>query len=166
MGEFRVKCYVSVEVYYTDDGRLIPLSVEWEDGRVFRIDRAEEPENRDAVYRLNAEAPALLASCVRRRGGAIIHISTDYVFGGVASEPYREGPAGVPARYAWSAAFGLAVRGWNQGWSIGVFQFVKSARWRIGEQAALDALNQVHSQTGQGGPVEWHKMGSGWSWSR
>ena len=44
MGEFRVKCYVSVEVYYTDDGRLIPLSVEWEDGRVFRIDRAEEPE--------------------------------------------------------------------------------------------------------------------------
>ena len=40
MGEFRVKCYVSVEVYYTDDGRLIPLSVEWEDGRVFRIDRA------------------------------------------------------------------------------------------------------------------------------
>ena len=44
MGEFRVKCYVSVEVYYTDDGRLIPLSVEWEDVRVFRIDRAEEPE--------------------------------------------------------------------------------------------------------------------------
>ncbi len=62
------------------------------------VDRAEEPENRDAVYRLNAEAPALLASCVRRRGGAIIHISTDYVFSGVASEPYREGPAGLPAR--------------------------------------------------------------------
>lgn len=62
------------------------------------VDKAEEPENRDAVYRLNAEAPALLASCVRHRGGAIIHISTDYVFGGVASEPYREGPAGLPAR--------------------------------------------------------------------
>ncbi|MGH3863446.1 cob(I)yrinic acid a,c-diamide adenosyltransferase, partial [Actinokineospora sp.] len=26
-----------------------------------------------------------------------------------------------------TAAFGLALRGWNQGWSIGVFQFVKSA---------------------------------------
>ncbi|WP_153503947.1 cob(I)yrinic acid a,c-diamide adenosyltransferase [Cumulibacter manganitolerans] len=65
-----------------------------------------------------------------------------------------------------TAAFGLALRGWNQGWSIGVFQFVKSAKWRIGEQSALEALNDVHRGTGQGGPIEWHKMGSGWSWSR
>lgn len=65
-----------------------------------------------------------------------------------------------------TAAFGLALRGWNQGWSIGVFQFVKSAKWRIGEQAALQALDQVHRDTGDGGPVEWHKMGSGWSWTR
>ncbi|MFC8502845.1 cob(I)yrinic acid a,c-diamide adenosyltransferase [Pedococcus sp. NPDC057267] len=65
-----------------------------------------------------------------------------------------------------TAAFGLALRGWNQGWSIGVFQFVKSAKWRIGEQAALTALDDVHRTTGQGGPIEWHKMGSGWSWSR
>ena len=40
-----------------------------------------------------------------------------------------------------TAAFGLALRGWNQGWSIGVFQFVKSAKWRIGEQSALEALS-------------------------
>lgn len=65
-----------------------------------------------------------------------------------------------------TAAFGLALRGWNQGWSIGVFQFVKSEKWRVGEQTALEALDEVHSRTGQGGPVEWHKMGSGWSWSR
>lgn len=65
-----------------------------------------------------------------------------------------------------TAAFGLALRGWNQGWSIGVFQFVKSAKWRIGEEAALLALDEVHRTSGQGGPVEWHKMGSGWSWSR
>ena len=65
-----------------------------------------------------------------------------------------------------TAAFGLALRGWNQGWSIVVFQFVKSAKWRIGEQAALAALDDVHRTTGQGGPIEWHKMGSGWSWSR
>ena len=65
-----------------------------------------------------------------------------------------------------TAAFGLALRGWNQGWSIGVFQFVKSARWRIGEQAALETLAELHGQTGRGGPIEWHKMGSGWSWSR
>ena len=39
-----------------------------------------------------------------------------------------------------TAAFGLALRGWTQGWSIGVFQFVKSAKWRIGEQTALESL--------------------------
>jgi cob(I)alamin adenosyltransferase len=65
-----------------------------------------------------------------------------------------------------TAAFGLALRGWNQGWSIGVFQFVKSAKWKVGEEAALLALGELHERTGQGGPVEWHKMGAGWSWSR
>ncbi|MEO3936947.1 cob(I)yrinic acid a,c-diamide adenosyltransferase [Dermatophilaceae bacterium Soc4.6] len=65
-----------------------------------------------------------------------------------------------------TAAFGLALRGWSQGWPIGVFQFVKSAKWRIGEEGALMALDELHRTTGQGGPVEWHKMGSGWSWSR
>jgi cob(I)alamin adenosyltransferase len=65
-----------------------------------------------------------------------------------------------------TAAFGLALRGWNQGWRIGTFQFVKSAKWRIGEQTVLERLGQLHDETGEGGPVEWHKMGSGWSWSR
>lgn len=65
-----------------------------------------------------------------------------------------------------TAAFGLALRGWNQGWNIGVFQFVKSAKWRIGEQSVLERLGALHEETGEGGPVEWHKMGSGWSWSR
>ncbi|SDT32847.1 cob(I)yrinic acid a,c-diamide adenosyltransferase [Microlunatus soli] len=65
-----------------------------------------------------------------------------------------------------TAAFGLALRGWNQGWSSAVFQFVKSAKWRIGEQTALEQLDQIHRDTGAGGPMEWHKMGSGWSWSR
>jgi cob(I)alamin adenosyltransferase len=65
-----------------------------------------------------------------------------------------------------TAAFGLAIRGWNQGWNIGVFQFVKSAKWRIGEQTVLERLGELHRETGEGGPVEWHKMGAGWSWSR
>jgi cob(I)alamin adenosyltransferase len=65
-----------------------------------------------------------------------------------------------------TAAFGLALRGWNQGWSIGVFQFVKSAKWKVGEEEAFRALGRVHEQTGEGGPVEWHKMGAGWSWSK
>jgi cob(I)alamin adenosyltransferase len=63
-----------------------------------------------------------------------------------------------------TAAFGLALRGWAQGWPIGVFQFVKSAKWRVGEEKALKALGAVHEQTGEGGPVVWNKMGEGWSW--
>ena len=65
-----------------------------------------------------------------------------------------------------TAAFGIGLRGWNQGWRIGVFQFVKSAKWRIGEQTVLERLGRLHDETGEGGPVEWHKMGSGWSWTR
>src|SRR2546421_528542 len=65
-----------------------------------------------------------------------------------------------------TAAFGLALRGWSAGWSIGVFQFVKSAKWKVGEEAAFRALHEVHQRTGQGGSVEWHKMGEGWSWAR
>jgi cob(I)alamin adenosyltransferase len=59
-----------------------------------------------------------------------------------------------------TAAFGLALRGWNQGWNIGVFQFVKSAKWRLGEQTVFEKLGELD------GRIEWHKMGSGWSWSR
>jgi cob(I)alamin adenosyltransferase len=65
-----------------------------------------------------------------------------------------------------TAAFGLALRGWNQGWSIGVFQFVKSAKWRLGEQTGFETLGDLHREHGVGGEIEWHKMGSGWSWSR
>jgi len=63
-----------------------------------------------------------------------------------------------------TAAFGLALRGWNQGWGIAVYQFVKSAKWRVGEEAAFRALGRLHEQTGEGGEVAWHKMGEGWSW--
>jgi cob(I)alamin adenosyltransferase len=61
-----------------------------------------------------------------------------------------------------TAAFGLALRAWNQGWPIGVFQFVKSAKWKVGEESALRTLGA----SGEGGTVTWHKMGEGWSWTR
>ena len=63
-----------------------------------------------------------------------------------------------------TAAFGLALWAWSAGWPIGVFQFVKSAKWRVGEERALRALGDLHGRTGAGAPVAWHKMGEGWSW--
>jgi cob(I)alamin adenosyltransferase len=65
-----------------------------------------------------------------------------------------------------TAAFGMALRAWSAGWAIGVFQFTKSPKWKVGEEGALRALGEVHASTGAGGPVTWHKMGAGWSWLR
>jgi dTDP-4-dehydrorhamnose reductase len=55
------------------------------------VDAAETDE--DAAYRVNALGPANLASALARRGGRLIHVSTDYVFAGDASAPY---PADAP----------------------------------------------------------------------
>jgi cob(I)alamin adenosyltransferase len=65
-----------------------------------------------------------------------------------------------------TAAFGMALRAWNQGFDVAVFQFVKSAKWKVGEEAAFRELGRRHDEHGVGGAVEWHKMGAGWSWSR
>ena len=50
--------------------------------------------------------------------------------------------------------------------SVAVFQFVKSAKWKVGEESAFAALGTLNAEQGIGGAVEWHKMGSGWSWTR
>lgn len=71
-----------------------------------------------------------------------------------------------PGKGKSTAAFGMALRAWNTGMSVAVFQFVKSAKWKVGEESAFAQLGRLHDETGAGGPVEWHKMGSGWSWSR
>ena len=63
-----------------------------------------------------------------------------------------------------TAAFGMALRAWNSGMDVGVFQFVKSAKWRVGEESVFGRLGQLHSDEGVGAPVDWPKMGAGWSW--
>jgi cob(I)alamin adenosyltransferase len=65
-----------------------------------------------------------------------------------------------------TAAFGMALRAWNIGLDVGVFQFVKSAKWQVGEETAFQELGRLHDEHGIGGAVEWQKMGAGWSWAR
>src|SRR4051794_17431862 len=65
-----------------------------------------------------------------------------------------------------TAAFGMAMRAWNQGWPVAVYQFVKSAKWKVGEENALTALGRLHEQTGEGGPRVSHKIGHGGGWAR
>lgn len=54
-----------------------------------------------------------------------------------------------------SSAFGMLMRSWARGYRCGVFQFVKSGKWKIGEAKAAAAL----------GGIDWEKMGDGWSWT-
>jgi len=60
-----------------------------------------------------------------------------------------------------TAAFGVVQRAWAQGWPVGVYQFLKSGRWRVGEQAAAAAL----TASGAGGRIDWFTMGDGWTWT-
>ena len=52
-----------------------------------------------------------------------------------------------------SAAFGVMVRGWARGWTVGVVQFVKGGKWKTGERKLADHLG-----------IEWHTLGDGFTW--
>jgi len=53
-----------------------------------------------------------------------------------------------------TSAFGMLLRSWNRDYRCGVVQFIKSGKWKVGEQRAAEAL----------GGIDWMKMGDGWSW--
>jgi cob(I)alamin adenosyltransferase len=53
-----------------------------------------------------------------------------------------------------TSAFGMLMRSWARGYRCGVFQFVKSGKWKVGEAKAAAAL----------GGIDWEKMGDGWTW--
>ncbi|TMF76804.1 MAG: cob(I)yrinic acid a,c-diamide adenosyltransferase [Chloroflexi bacterium] len=52
-----------------------------------------------------------------------------------------------------TAAFGTALRAVARGWKVCVIQFVKSNRWKVGEQETATRLG-----------VEWWTIGDGFTW--
>ncbi|MEM7095496.1 MAG: cob(I)yrinic acid a,c-diamide adenosyltransferase [Actinomycetota bacterium] len=52
-----------------------------------------------------------------------------------------------------SAAFGVMVRGLAMEWPVAVIQFVKSGKWKVGEE-------KLGRQLG----VDWHSVGEGFTW--
>ena len=52
-----------------------------------------------------------------------------------------------------SSAFGVMGRGWARGWTVGVVQFVKSGKWKVGERKLAEHLG-----------IEWSTMGDGFTW--
>lgn len=58
------------------------------------VDKAEsEPE---LVHLINAEAPGVMAQAASKVSASMIHYSTDYVFDGIADEPYTEDMTPAP----------------------------------------------------------------------
>ena len=61
------------------------------------VDEAEDPEKYELLEKLNAKAPENLAVAMKEVGGLLVHISTDYVFGGDPyNTPCKEDQKGTP----------------------------------------------------------------------
>lgn len=58
------------------------------------VDRAEDEA--DAAHAVNAVAPGIIAAAAAEVGAPIVHFSTDYVFDGSKTTPYREDDATAP----------------------------------------------------------------------
>ena len=58
------------------------------------VDKAES--EKDLAYKVNAEAPGIIAAACKKNGIQLIHISTDYVFNGMGKTPYKEEDATDP----------------------------------------------------------------------
>lgn len=58
------------------------------------VDKAEAEAA--SAFRVNAEAPAAIARACAASGAWLVHYSTDYVFDGSATRPYREDDATAP----------------------------------------------------------------------
>lgn len=58
------------------------------------VDRAEDEP--DMAFRINADAPGIIARACAARDAQLVHYSTDYVFDGQATRPYREDDPTAP----------------------------------------------------------------------
>ncbi|MCH5296419.1 MAG: dTDP-4-dehydrorhamnose reductase [Ruminococcus sp.] len=54
------------------------------------VDNAEDEENRDKVFAINADGTRYIASVCKEIGAKMVYISTDYVFNGQGTKPWQE----------------------------------------------------------------------------
>ena len=64
-----------------------------------------------------------------------------------------------------TAAFGIVLRSWARGYRVGVYQFVKSGKWKVGEHKAAMTLDAARPEGSQFPLITWEKMGDGWTWT-
>ncbi|WP_019903183.1 dTDP-4-dehydrorhamnose reductase [Methylobacterium sp. 77] len=117
------------------------------------VDKAET----DIVeaWRLNALAPAILAAETARQGIPVVHVSTDYVFDGIAPGAYEpDAPVRPSSVYGASKAAGeMAIRTANPrhaiirtAWVVSPHRanFVKTMLRLSGERDALGVVDDQH----------------------
>ena len=94
------------------------------------VDGAEDPEKYDLVELLNAKAPENLAIAMKEVNGLLIHISTDYVFGGDPyNTPCKEDQKGTP-----TGVYGLTkLHGEQNIQAIGVDYIILRTAWLYSE---------------------------------
>lgn len=94
------------------------------------VDGAEDPERYDLVELLNAKAPENLAIAMREVNGLLIHISTDYVFGGDPyNTPCKEDQKGTP-----TGVYGLTkLHGEQAIQSVGCNHVILRTAWLYSE---------------------------------
>ncbi|QJD30499.1 dTDP-4-dehydrorhamnose reductase [Methylococcus geothermalis] len=125
------------------------------------VDRAEqEPE---LAWKVNAEAPSVLAAEAARLGVGLIHYSTDYVFPGDGAVPYREddpvGPRNVYGRSKLAGEQAIAESGaahviLRTAWVYGVRgqNFMKTMLRLMAERALVRVIDD------QRGAPTWVRM--------
>lgn len=118
------------------------------------VDKAEDQE--DLAYMINATATNNLAQAAAEANAFLIHISTDYVFGGDSCVPYREtdsvNPTGAYGRTKYAGERFVMESGcryiiFRTAWLYSPYgnNFVKTIRRLTVER---DCLNVVFDQTG------------------
>ncbi len=81
---------IETAAYFPSDLRRSDRKIQWiiNCSAYTNVDKAEEET--ELAEKLNAQGPLNIARTARSIGAKLIHISTDYVFGGNGTEPYTE----------------------------------------------------------------------------
>ena len=105
--------------------------------------------HRDAAYRANAEGVRVLAAEAARRGIALIHYSTDYVFSGEGDSPWTETDRPAP-----TGVRGAVIRaGWLHSGERDFIAAVLNRARSGGELTVVD--NQVGTPTSTDALARW-----------
>lgn len=141
----------SVDEAMSGDDVVVVNCAAWTD-----VDGAESAEA--SAFAVNAVGPAVLAAACARTGARMVHVSTDYVFAGNATQPYGEDAGVAPASAygrtkvagEWAVRAALPEQAWvvRTAWLYGANgkNFVTTMR---GLAKQHDQLRVVDDQWGQ-----------------